>query len=143
MTACQVVRHGDWHLMFYIGFSDEHTAHIGLARSRDGITGWERHPDNPIIAPGKGTWDANACYKPFAIYDKKTDRWLLWYNGRQMSSEQIGLAFHKGEDLGWGQSQRQTKPTHEPLILTPEPMKSYIDRFSKDDEIKRLEQEKL
>ena len=44
--------------MFYIGFRDRDHAQIGLARSKDGITGWERHPANPIIRPGVGKWDA-------------------------------------------------------------------------------------
>ena len=39
--------------MFYIGFRDQDHAQIGLARSKDGITGWQRHPANPIIRPGK------------------------------------------------------------------------------------------
>ena len=39
---------GDWYVMFYIGFRDEPHAQIGLARSRDGITNWQRHPANPI-----------------------------------------------------------------------------------------------
>jgi hypothetical protein len=47
VTACQVIRRGDWHIMFYIGFRDENHAQIGIARSRDGITQWERHPANP------------------------------------------------------------------------------------------------
>jgi predicted GH43/DUF377 family glycosyl hydrolase len=38
VTACQVIRRGQWHLMFYIGFEDENYAQIGLARSRDGLT---------------------------------------------------------------------------------------------------------
>ena len=54
VTACQVISQGDWHLMFYIGFRDVDHAQIGLARSRDGITGWQRHPANPIIRPGQG-----------------------------------------------------------------------------------------
>jgi predicted GH43/DUF377 family glycosyl hydrolase len=99
VTGCQVVRHGDWHLMFYIGFRDKHRAQIGVARSRDGVTDWQRHPSNPIIRPGKGKWDADAVYKPYAISDGK--RWLLWYNGRKGGSEQIGVAIHKGEDLGF------------------------------------------
>ena len=70
VTACQVIPAGDWHLMFYIGFRDENRAQIGLARSRDGITGWQRHPANPIIFPVAGAWDADACYKPFAIFDR-------------------------------------------------------------------------
>jgi predicted GH43/DUF377 family glycosyl hydrolase len=99
VTGCQVVRHGGWYLMFYIGFEDQHQARIGVARSKDGITGWERHPANPILRPGKGRWDADAVYKPYAVFDGK--RWLLWYNGRRGNVEQIGVAFHDGEDLGF------------------------------------------
>ena len=101
VTACQVIPHGQEYIMFYIGFRDEHRAHIGLARSRDGIGNWQRHPNNPIIFPTKGSWDENACYKPFAIYEQPTKRWVLWYNGRKGSVEQIGLAIHNGEDLGF------------------------------------------
>ena len=100
VTACQIVRHGDWHLMFYIGFEHKHLARIGIARSRDGITDWERHPTNPIISPGKETWDGESCYKPFAIYEREQERWMLWYNGRRRG-EHIGLAVHDGEDLGF------------------------------------------
>src|SRR5262249_30679741 len=46
VTACHVVRQGDWYVMFYIGFRDEPHAQIGLARSRDGVTNWQRHPAN-------------------------------------------------------------------------------------------------
>ena len=99
VTACQVVQHGGWHYMFYIGFRDVDHAQIGLARSRDGISGWQRHPGNPIIRPGTDKWDADACYKPFALFDGT--KWMLWYNGRNKSVEQIGLATHPGEDLGF------------------------------------------
>jgi predicted GH43/DUF377 family glycosyl hydrolase len=99
VTGCQVIRRGEWYVMFYIGFENKHLARIGLARSKDGITNWQRHPANPLIRPGKGKWDADAVYKPYAILDGK--RWLLWYNGRKGGSEQIGVAFHKGENLGF------------------------------------------
>ena len=99
VTACQVVRQGGWYVMFYIGFADKDHARIGLARSKDGITGWQRHPANPIIRPGKGRWDADAVYKPYAIFDGK--RWLLWYNGRRGGVEQIGVAIHDGDGLGF------------------------------------------
>jgi hypothetical protein len=101
VTACQVLEHGDWYYMFYIGFRDTDHAQIGLARSRDGINNWQRHPDNPIISPTPGGWDADADYKPSAIFDGK--RWLLWYNGRRGGVEQIGVAIHDGEDLGFSQ----------------------------------------
>ncbi len=99
VTAAQVIKRGDWYLMFYIGFRDRDHAQIGVARSRDGITNWQRHPANPIIRPGQNKWDHDACYKPFAIFDGR--QWLLWYNGRRGGSEQIGLAMHPGESLGF------------------------------------------
>jgi predicted GH43/DUF377 family glycosyl hydrolase len=99
VTACQVVPHDGWFYMFYIGFADENHARIGLARSRGGVTAWQRLPANPIILPTPGGWDADACYKPFALFDEKTDRWRLWYNGRRGSVEQIGLAEHAGSTL--------------------------------------------
>jgi len=100
VTACQVVPRGDWHLMFYIGFEHKRLARIGLARSRDGITGWERHPANPTLSPTPGAWDGASCYKPFAVFEKARNRWLLWYNGRSRG-EMIGLATHNGADLGF------------------------------------------
>ncbi|MDR2148034.1 MAG: family 43 glycosylhydrolase [Tannerella sp.] len=99
VTACQVVKRKNDYLMFYIGFADINFAQIGMARSKNGIDNWERYSGNPIISPTPGTWDANACYKPFAIPEK--NRWLLWYNGRNGSVEQIGLAIHYGADLGF------------------------------------------
>ena len=99
VTAVQVTQRGEWHLMFYIGFRDVDHAQIGVARSRDGITQWQRHPANPIIRPGNNQWDHDACYKPCAIFDGT--KWLLWYNGRHGGLEQIGLAVHEGENLGW------------------------------------------
>lgn len=99
VTACQVLRQGDWHVMFYIGFRDVNHAQIGVARSRDGVSGWQRLGANPIIRPGADRWDADACYKPFAILEG--ERWLLWYNGRHGGAEQIGVARHAGADLGF------------------------------------------
>ena len=101
VTAAQFVKRGNWFYMFYIGFENEHLARIGVARSKDGLTNWERLKSNPIISPDKDQWDGDACYKPFAIYDEEDDLWRLWYNGRKGSVEQIGMATHKGEDLGF------------------------------------------
>ncbi len=101
VAACQVIPHRGWHLMFYIGFRDVDHAHIGLARSRDGTSDWQRHPANPILAPTPSSWDHDATYKPFALYDEEADLWRLWYNGRRGHLEQIGLALHQGENLGF------------------------------------------
>lgn len=99
VAGVQVLKNGDWYVMFYIGYQTEPKARICLARSKDGITDWQRHPANPIIFPGKDKWDHDACYKPYAIFDGQ--KWLLWYNGRHGGLEQIGAAFHVGEDLGF------------------------------------------
>jgi beta-1,2-mannobiose phosphorylase / 1,2-beta-oligomannan phosphorylase len=99
VTACQVVMDGGWYLMFYIGFRDADHAQIGAARSKDGITNWQRLPANPIIRPTPDGWDADACYKPYAAFDGK--KWLLWYNGRRGSLEQVGVAIHEGRNLGF------------------------------------------
>ncbi len=98
VTACQVIKEDDHYLMFYIGFRDVDYAQIGIAKSKDGIHNWTRHPQNPIIRPGNG-WDSSAVYKPYAIFDGK--QWLLWYNGRKDGKEQIGVVLHKGKDLGF------------------------------------------
>ena len=100
VTACQVIREDGWYWMFYIGFEDQSYAQIGLARSRDGLSHWERHPANPILrarTANRDAWDYDAVYKPYALFDR--GRWLLWYNGRRGGVEQIGLALHPGRDL--------------------------------------------
>jgi len=98
-AGCHVIKTGGSYLMFYIGYHNEDYAQIGVARSADGISDWRRHPRNPIIAPTPGSWDNDACYKPYALFDG--NRWLLWYNGRSGLFEQIGAAFHEGYDLGF------------------------------------------
>src|SRR6476661_9753971 len=66
VTACQVIKENSEYLMFYIGFRDVDYAQIGIARSRNGIDHWQRHPGNPVIRPGRG-WDSSAVYKPYAL----------------------------------------------------------------------------
>lgn len=98
VTGCYVVEHGGWYIMFYIGFRDDHRASIGIARSRDGISDWQRHSANPVIRRGRDTaWDGSAVYKPTVLLHD--GRWLLWYNGRNRDREQIGLAWHEGQNL--------------------------------------------
>ncbi|HUT13738.1 MAG TPA: hypothetical protein VMY42_24835 [Thermoguttaceae bacterium] len=131
VTACQMIREGQWYVMFYIGFADEHTAQIGVARSRDGTTGWERHPDNPVIRArvNRDAWDYDACYKPYAIFHE--GRWMLWYNGRKGSVEQIGLATHPGREL-WPQP--DSAPTARPSILEADTFQRYVEDLNRHDE---------
>jgi beta-xylosidase len=104
VAACHVLKHDDWYYMFYIGFIHVDRASIGLARSRDGIRNWERHPENPLIAPLKGGWSDKAVYKPYVL--KLTEKWIMWYNGamyipddKELVIEQIGVAYLNRENL--------------------------------------------
>ena len=99
VTAPDVEPYGAGWAMFYIGFSDVDHAQIGIAYSPDGIHDWRRLPANPIIRPGNVfAWDSDAVYKPAVIHEP--GRWILWYNGRRGSTEQIGRAAHEGDGLG-------------------------------------------
>jgi len=134
VTGAQVLQHGNWYYMFYLGFRDVDHAQIGMARSRDGITGWERLPDNPIISPDDNSWDADACYKPSVIFDGR--RWLLWYNGRRGNVEQIGLAIHDGENLGFAPAVHETvaRPASgKHFLLDATAFRSYVEDFNHHD----------
>ena len=133
VTGAQVLQHGDWFYMFYIGFRDVDHAQIGIASSRDGISDWERLPENPVISPDANSWDADACYKPSVIFDGR--RWLLWYNGRRGNVEQIGLAIHDGEDLGFTPVVHQTVPSasSKNSLLDVTVFRPYVEDFNHQD----------
>lgn len=99
-TACQVLRYDGWYYMFYIGFEDVFKATVNMARSKDGVTNWQRFRGNPILSGGPtGAWDSEAIYKPWVEHEN--GRWLLWANGRRLLMEQVGLYIHTGDDLGF------------------------------------------
>ena len=89
--AVQLLREDNGYLMFYIGYKDVDTACVCAARSEDGITNWQRVPENPLITPTPGTWDENACYKP-AVVRGDDGAYHIWYNGRRGKEEYIGYA---------------------------------------------------
>ncbi len=96
----QVIRLGDWYYAFYNAFQrTPFRSQVGMARSRDGIGGWERHPLNPILRPGApGHWDAAMVYKPAALWDARRGRWDVWFNASSVlnQAEQIGHAWSTG-----------------------------------------------
>ena len=97
VSCPSVVSNGEFFYMFYDGFLYANSSAIGIARSKDGVSNWERSPRNPIIKSTPGSWDGDAVYKPFPIFDG--NKWLIWYNGRNGSVEQIGMATLAHHDL--------------------------------------------
>ena len=96
--GCQILPHAALgYLLFYIGYRDIDTACVCCARSENGVTGFLRFKRNPLVAPAPGAWDADACYKPTAVYDAARGEWRLWYNGRAGGAEYIGLAVKRGD----------------------------------------------
>ena len=83
VAGCEVHKLPDGrYAMFFIGYPDLDTAHIGCAISPDGIRDWKVIAQSPLVIPDPGTWDSSACYKPSVFRDEKHNRWLLWYNGQ-------------------------------------------------------------
>lgn len=99
VTASHVMKLGDWYQMFYIGFDRYMMPSVGVARSKDGITGWERHPENPILAGTDDEWDQLGICKPYVI--QRGDRLIMFYNGCNRRLEELGVVYHDGLDLGY------------------------------------------
>ena len=98
--GCHVVHTEDMgYLMFYIGYEDIHTARICVARSKNGISCWERSPLNPIVEPTPDSWDAQATYKPTVVWNEEEGKWMLWYNGRANGKEFMGYAEYGERNL--------------------------------------------
>lgn len=98
--GCQVIKTEDMgYLMFYIGYENIDKAQICAARSANGIAGWEKFSQNPIVAPSPDMWDADACYKPSVIWNGDKNRWMLWYNGRKGINEYIGMVTLDGREI--------------------------------------------
>ena len=97
--GCQVLKVDGEYYVFYIGYEDIDTARICLARSRDGVRMFERSLLNPLVEPTAGEWDADACYKPSALWEEETGKWRIWYNGRRGHAEYIGMAEKAGKEL--------------------------------------------
>ena len=111
--------------MFFIGYPDINTAHIGCAISPDGTRDWKVIDSCPLVVPDPGTWDSCACYKPSVVRDERNNRWLLWYNGRSGGPEYVGAAVHEGLDL---EAPPEKLPDPKTLLTT------YVRRFNACDE---------
>lgn len=96
--GCDILKENGKYYMFYIGYQNVDTARICIAESDDGVNGWIRCKDNPIISPEKNSWDADAVYKPTVVFNEKEKQLLLWFNGRKKNCERIGVAFYSAKE---------------------------------------------
>lgn len=100
VAGCSVMYEDGWYYLFYIGYEDLFKTRICAARSKNGVTDWQRHPENPIISAGMpGSWDCESTYKPHLIWEEEKNRWLMYFNARTGTTERIGLAIHPGRNL--------------------------------------------
>jgi predicted GH43/DUF377 family glycosyl hydrolase len=98
----QVHHVGDWYYAFYNAFQQTpFVSRVGMARSRDGVSGWEHHPANPILSPSApGTWDARMIYKPTALWNDRLGRWDVWFNASMILNEHERIG-HAWSDRIW------------------------------------------
>ncbi len=92
-----VMKEGDWYYLFYQGMDGDMIPGLGVARSRDGITGWQRHPSNPISAGKDGNWDWLGTKKVCVL--RQPQGYQMWYTGNTRESQQLGIAWHPGFSL--------------------------------------------
>lgn len=96
--AAQVIPYKGWYYMFYLGMEDMYKGTINAARSKDGITGWERYPSNPLLYGGMpGAWDIEAIYKPWI--EKVENGWWMYTNPRRAGVEMIGIYPYEHDEL--------------------------------------------
>jgi len=98
-----VVKLDGYYYLFYTGIEDTvspgiYGIRIGVARSEDGITGWERYTGNPILEPVPGTWESVYVRVNSVYYDEEADRLNLYYQGYDGSIVRCGLAYRDGKD---------------------------------------------
>ena len=94
-----IMKADGWYYLFYQGMDGDLIAGEGLARSRDGIHNWQRHPSNPISAGKDGNWDWLGTRKVSLV--REQDGYRMWYTGGMREGQAIGVAVHPGFDLGF------------------------------------------
>ena len=86
----QVIEHGHQHRAYYVGWSERVSVPfqnaIGMATSHDGITGWQKSSDAPLIDRSHHD-PLNLSYPWIRIEDGV---WRMWY-GSHLAWEQGGL----------------------------------------------------
>lgn len=103
VCACHIVKQSGWYYMFYTAFEDPFKSRICLARSHDGISSWESHPENPIITWGiPGSWDVESVGVPRLLY--VDEQWRMYYTGRRGWNFCSGVCVLDNNNFNFGNS---------------------------------------
>ena len=92
----QVVPHpdGNGYLMIYEGVAMDGSISFGLARSKDGLSKWERCSDSPMfsVAEKENAWDSGRIHHPCLVH-MDGEEWRLYYQGVDKSGRSgVGMA---------------------------------------------------
>ncbi len=87
-----IIRHENKWFLFLDGYDKNGKRNIGLAVSKDSLTGSFKVYDNPAICPGKdGTWNDLSVF--YAKVKKYKSGFIMFFDGRNTKGlEQIGMA---------------------------------------------------
>ena len=82
-----VIRVGERYYLFYEGYEDAATAHVGLATADAAEGPWTKHPANPLVSPTDlAATGYTEVSQPWVVYDVNetdpTKQWKLFVSGR-------------------------------------------------------------
>lgn len=85
-----VIRAGEYFYLYYLGQDRASRQHLGLARSRDGIT-WEKLRTNPILEGGRAGAFDEELGEP-AVWSSGGNWWMLYTGRAHDEHRKLGLA---------------------------------------------------
>lgn len=97
-----IIRQDGWYYMFYMGVDGDSITCVGIARSKDGVTNWVRHPSNPVYAATDGGWDWLGVRAPSVMVDGDTVK--MWYTGLDRGVRTLGMIEHPGASLAFDEN---------------------------------------
>ncbi|XP_034599575.1 uncharacterized protein [Setaria viridis] len=90
------------YVMVYDGVDADGKVSIGMAVSEDGLKGWRRSSEMPVLCPseeGEG-WDGAGVGSPYLVQMDGAYDWRLYYMGVGRNGEaSIGMAYSEGQAL--------------------------------------------
>lgn len=104
-----VVKVGNNYHLFYSALDQWNVEHfqVGYAHSMDGIN-WTKSLQNPVLPIGySNAWDRFWASHPAVIYDSLTQKFKMWYTGRD-TAQITGLNGHYW-DIGYAESDLITR----------------------------------